>query len=116
MRALSSDTTESLHAYGTSLEQKAAGNHRYQHHDDDEQPCAPVAEVQCVTKAEAFFDPDCRVAWVEIPHAADFPRVVGCGVSVHLLARSRRDCALTALADAEHPECHAEIEQHEREH
>src|SRR3989449_9966551 len=93
------------------LEQQTRGNHRRQHHGGDEQPCARVAHVQAVARANTVLDPDGRVARVEIEQAADFPRVVGRGVSVNLPPRRRRDRALTALADAEHPEGHAEIEQ-----
>jgi hypothetical protein len=64
-----------------------------------------------VTQADTIFDPDCRVVRVEIHQAADFPRVVGCGVSVNLPPRGCRDCALAALADAEHPEGNAEVNQ-----
>jgi hypothetical protein len=38
--------------------------------------------------------------------------MAGCGVSANLLPRRRRDWALTALTDAEHPEGDAKIEQH----
>src|SRR6266536_1606509 len=94
------------------LEQQTARNHRCQQHARHEQPCEPVADVQGVANADTILDPHCRVARVEVKQAADFPRVVGCGISVKLLPRSRRDCALAALTDAEHPEGHAEIEQH----
>src|SRR5437763_1947538 len=67
------------------LEQQTRGNHRSQHNTGDEQPCARVAHVQGVAKANTFLDSYGRVAWVEVQQAADFPRVVGFGVSVNLL-------------------------------
>ena len=51
---------------GVLLEQQAAGKHRKQHHADDQQPRARVAEVQRIAKAETVLDPDCRVVRVDI--------------------------------------------------
>ena len=84
------------------LEQQTRSNHRRQHHTGDEQPCAGVAPVQGVTKADAILDPHRRVVRVEIDEAADFPRVVGRGVSVNVHPRSGRDRALTALHAAQY--------------